>query len=155
MNPRTTLARLRSLRRDEQGAEAVEFAVIGPLLFFVLIGIVYTLLLFAAQLSAAYSATTGARYAAIFDKTIGRYPTTADINTRVLNSTPLFAAGACTTTSLSGGGGPNAPMTLSIQCDFPNPAGQAVNGLRNALFGGAGTAESTLELNAAATSRKE
>lgn len=151
----TNIARLWAARREERGAEAVEFALIGPMLFFLLIGLLYTLLLFAAQLSVARSATVGVRYAAIFDESLGRYPTAADVNSKVLNNTPLFASGACATTSLSGGGGPNAPMTLNISCDFPNPLGQAMNGMRNAFFGGGGIVGSTLELTADATARKE
>lgn len=97
MNLRTKVARLKALRQDEDGAEAVEFGIIGPLLFFVVIGILYTLLLFAAQLSVAHSTAVGARYAAIYDKGLGRYPTSADITSKVLNKTALFKSGACTT----------------------------------------------------------
>lgn len=153
MDLRKRVTRLRA-GRGESGAEAVEFALIGPLLLLVLIGMIYTLLLFAAQLSVARSATVGARYAAIYDRSIGRYPTATDINAKVLDSAALFKAGACSTPGPSGGGSPNASMTVQVRCDFPNPAGQALNGL-SSLFGGTGTVEPTLQLTASATARKE
>lgn len=153
MNFGTKVARINALKKNDNGAEAVEFALVGPLLFFVIIGILYVLLLAAAQLSVARAATVGVRFASINEGS--GYPSTTQINSEVLSNTPLFAAGACTTTSLSGGGAPNAEMSLSVKCDFPNPAGRAVSGLSNALFGGSETAESTLELTAEGTARKE
>lgn len=145
------------LRREERGAEAVEFAIVGPMVFFLCFAIIYLLLVLAAQVSVARSASIGVRYASIFDQSAGRYPTAADVNSNVLNNTHLFSSGACTTTTLSGAITPNSPITLAVSCNFPNPAGQAVSGLRSALFGSGGGSEGTssLVLTASAKARRE
>jgi Flp pilus assembly protein TadG len=148
------VARFTELRRDERGAEAVEFAFVGPLLFFLAFGILYLLFLLAAQVSVARSASVGVRYAAIKDGL--SYPTAAQVENQVLDNTALFASGACTAASLTGGSAPNAEIVLSVSCDMPNPAGRAVSGLRNALFGGSGDeGAATLELTANARARRE
>lgn len=158
MKKRSRLARYTALRKEERGAEAVEFAFIGPLLFFVMLGIFYVLFLAAAQVSVARSASVGVRYAAIKDKDLGRYPTAADVNSNVLNRAFLFASGDCTTdtgksTGL-GAGTPNAPIMLSVSCTMSNPAAQAVNGIRNALWG-SGETTTTIQLTADARARRE
>lgn len=153
---RSKVARFTELRRDERGAEAVEFAFVGPLLFFMAFGILYLLFLLAAQVSVARSASVGVRYAAIKDKALGHYPTAAEVQSKVLNKTALFSSGACTGSLSPANPAPNGQLTLSVSCDMPNPAGRAVSGLRNALFGGSGDEGSaTLELTADARARRE
>jgi Flp pilus assembly protein TadG len=153
-------ARMKAALKHEGGAEAVEFAFIGPLLFFLVLAIFYVLFLVAAQVSVARSASVGVRYAAIFDKSLNRYPTSADIQNKVLDNAFLFRSGACTTDTANsvglGAGAPNAPIKLSITCEMANPAGQAVAGLRNAFFGGGGSeGAATFELKADARARRE
>ena len=157
---RKRVARLRAASREERGAEAVEFAFIAPLLFFLVIAIFYVLFLVAAQVSVARSASVGVRYAAIFDKALNRYPTSADVQSKVLDHAFLFQSGACTTdtaNSVGLGAGPaNAPIKLTVRCDMANPAGQAVAGLRSAFWGGSGSEGSaTLQLKADAQARRE
>jgi Flp pilus assembly protein TadG len=151
---------MRAALKKERGAEAVEFAFIGPLLFFLVLAIFYVLFLVAAQVSVARSASVGVRYAAMFDKSLNRYPTTADIQDQVLDDAFLFSSGACTTNTANsvglGAGPPNAPITLSVTCEMANPAGQAIAGFRSALFGGGGAeGAATLELRADARARRE
>lgn len=152
MKIQTTIARLRRLRRDERGAEAVEFALISPILFFLVFGLVYLLLVFAAHLSLGYATNVGVRYAAI--PTSGAaYPTATQVLNKALDSTPFFSTSACTPTLVSGG--TNQPVTFTLNCDFPNPAGSAANALKSAFFGGGAQIDSTVELSATARSRKE
>ena len=157
---RNPVARMRAALRQERGAEAVEFAFIGPLLFFLLLAIFYVLFLVAAQVSVARSASVGVRYAAIFDKSLNRYPTPADIQNQVLDHAFLFRSGACSTDGANsvglGAGPPNAPIRLSVTCEMANPAGQAVAAFRSALFGGGGSEGSaTMDLKADARARRE
>lgn len=149
-------AKFKVLRKDERGAEAVEFAVVGPLMFFLVFGILYLLFLLAAQVSVARSASVGVRYAAIKDEALGAYPTPAQVETKVLNNTALFAAGACGGLFDPVATAPNAPLTLRVTCEMPNPAGQAVHAFRTALFGSGGDEGSaTLQLTADAQARRE
>jgi Flp pilus assembly protein TadG len=151
-------AQMKAALREERAAEAVEFAFIGPLLFFLVLAIFYVLFLVAAQVSVARSASVGVRYAAIFDKSLNRYPTTADIQNKVLDNAFLFRSGACTTDTANsvglGAGSPNAPIKLSVRCDMANPAGQAVAAF-GALFGGGAEGAANFQLSADARARRE
>lgn len=151
MNPRNTHIRFKRLRREETGAEAVEFALISPILFFLVLGLVYVLLMFAAQLSLGYATNVAVRYASI-PVSGSTYPTSAQVLAKATSSTPFFGATGCTPALNSGA--VNKPVTLTLNCDFPNPAGSAVNSLRTAFFGSGG-GDATLELTATAQSRKE
>jgi Flp pilus assembly protein TadG len=145
-------ARFTKLRRNEEGAEAVEFALLAPVLFFLVFGILYVLVLFAAQLSLGYATNVAVRYAAI--PTAGStYPTAPQVLTRALNSTPFFGTSSCSPNLAAAG--TNAPVTFTMNCDFPNPAAGFVNGLRQTFFGGGSDIQSTVELSATARSRKE
>lgn len=152
MKTRNNIARFTKLRRDEEGAEAVEFGLLAPLLFFLVVGIVYVLILFAAQLSLGYATNVAVRYAAI--PTAGStYPTEPEVLTRALSSTPFFDTSSCSPNLAAAG--TNAPVTFTMNCDFPNPAGEFLNGLRQRVFGGGSEIQSTVELSATAQSRKE
>ncbi|MGQ0679284.1 MAG: TadE/TadG family type IV pilus assembly protein [Actinomycetota bacterium] len=152
----STLARFNRLRREERGAEAVEFALVGPLLFFLLFGVLYLLFLVAAQVSVARSAAVGARYAAIKDQALGTYPSAAQVQSQVLNQTALFAAGDCRGVFDPPATGPNTPLTLKVTCEMPNPIGRSLHAFRSVLFGGGGSeGAATLELTADAQARRE
>lgn len=150
-----TRGALSRLRRKEDGAEAVEFALIAPIAFFLVIGLLYVLLLFAAQLSLAHATAVGVRYAAIMDSATLTYPTTAQVKTKIADTTPLFGANACTPVFTNSSTAPNSLLRLDVTCSFPNPAGSAISGLRNAFFGGGSTVPSTVSISAAARARKE
>ncbi len=145
-------ARFKQLRHKEDGAEAVEFALISPILFFLVFGLIYVLLMFAAQLSLGYATNVGVRYAAI--PTSGAaYPSAAQVLNKALDSTPFFSTSVCTPTLASGA--VNKPVTFTLSCDFPNPIGSGVNAVRQSLFSGAGDVDSTIQMSATAQSRKE
>jgi Flp pilus assembly protein TadG len=140
------------LRKDERGAEAVEFALISPLLFFLVFGLIYLLLMFAAQVSLGYATNVAVRYAAI-PVSGATYPTASQVLARATDSTPFFGTSSCSPVLASAG--TNQPVTLTLNCDFPNPAGGAANAFRQAFFGGGDPIESTIELSATAQSRRE
>lgn len=152
MKTRNNIARFTKLRRDEEGAEAVEFALLAPLVFFLVSGLLYVLILFAAQLSLGYATNVAVRYAAI-PIAGSTYPTAPQVLTRALNSTPFFNSSSCTPGLAAAG--TNAPVTFTMNCDFPNPAGTIANSLRQSFFGGGSEIQSTVELSATAQSRKE
>lgn len=145
-------SRMRVLRRREEGAEMLEFAIIGPLLFLVLFGLIYLLILFAAHLSLGYATNVAVRYAAIPQDSFGAYPTGDQALTKALETTPFFSADTCTPNLSSGA--VNQPVALTLECSFPNPAGGAANVFRQALFGG-DEFPSSVDLSASAQSRKE
>ncbi|HEX2052255.1 MAG TPA: TadE/TadG family type IV pilus assembly protein [Actinomycetota bacterium] len=152
---RSLSKRFTRIREEERGAEAVEFALISPLLFFLVFGLIYLLLAFAAQLSLGYATNVAVRYAAIpLPGTTSTYPTSGQVLTKATSVTPFFGSSACSPTL--GSGGINQPVTLTLSCDFPNPAGHAVNGFRSVFFGGGGDdVQTTIEMSATAQSRKE
>ncbi|HVL50859.1 MAG TPA: TadE/TadG family type IV pilus assembly protein [Actinomycetota bacterium] len=151
--PISRTAFMRRLRREE-GAEAVEFALIAPVLFFLVFGVIYLLLLFAAQLSLGYATNVGVRYAAIPTDAFGNYPSAGQVLGKAVGSTPFFSESSCSTPSLSSGA-TNRPVSLTMNCNFPNPAGGAVNAIRQTFFGGSGDISNTVALSATAQSRKE
>ncbi|MGH2769038.1 MAG: TadE/TadG family type IV pilus assembly protein [Actinomycetota bacterium] len=142
--------------RDEDGAEIIEFALVAPLVLFLVFGLIYGLLTIAAQLSLAHAASVGVRYASIpTDPAVDAYPTPGAVATRVVDSTPFFGAGACATT-VTGDSTPNAPVDLDVSCDFPNPLGRALNGLRGIFIpDGASPYASDLSLSMSARGRRE
>lgn len=151
MKNKGRFARFLRLRREESGAEAVEFALIAPVLFLLVAGLIWLLLAFAAQLSLGYATNVGVRYAAI--PTSGSYPSAAQVMSKALDSTPFFGSSSCTPVLTAGD--VNKPVTFTLSCDFPNPAGAAVNALRGGFFGGGSEIDETLEMSATAQSRKE
>jgi Flp pilus assembly protein TadG len=143
--------------RNERGAAVLEFALVFPVIAFLLLGLLYGFIAVAANVSLAHAASRGVRYASIpVDAVGGVYPSTADVEARVDDNTPFFAASSCATT-VAGESVENAPVTLDVACDFPNPIGSALSGLRN-LFGGAGGTSldaGSLRLSAHAEARRE
>ncbi|MDQ4148856.1 MAG: pilus assembly protein [Actinomycetota bacterium] len=145
------------IRRDQAGAEALEFAFVGPLLFLLVFGVIYALLAMAAQLSLNYAANVGVRFATIpVDAPANLYPTPQSVQSKVADSTPFFQADDCTT-SVPPAGTPNEEFTLTVSCDFPNPAGRALRGLGGLFGGGGGGSDDagTVTLTADAKGRRE
>lgn len=146
--PGYRVSRMRRLRRSEDGAAAVEFALIGPLLFFLILGLIYILLLGAAQVSLGYATNVGVRHAAIGEPSVG------EIIDRATESTPFFSSDRCTAI-YNHSGVANQPVTLTMNCNFPNPAGGAADAFRRAMHGGGSEISSTIAMSATAQSRKE
>ncbi|MFB0836377.1 MULTISPECIES: TadE/TadG family type IV pilus assembly protein [unclassified Arthrobacter] len=85
-------------KRNEEGAAAVEFALILPVLLLILIGIIEFSLAFNAQLSLNQAAREGARYMAIHNNA-------GDAATAAGNAAGRLApASVSTTFSFTGGG---------------------------------------------------
>jgi Flp pilus assembly protein TadG len=123
-----------AIAKDERGAETVEFALVFPVVAFLILGLLYGLFAVAAHVSLAHAASRGVRYASIpVDAVSGVYRTTEEVEAFVDENTPFFTASSCETT-VTGDALENAPVTLDIVCGFPNPAGKALSGLRDLLL---------------------
>jgi Flp pilus assembly protein TadG len=148
--------RFRQFGRAESGAETVEFALVFPLVLILVFGLIYGLLAMAAQLSLTHAASVGVRFATIPpNPAVDTYPSSAAIEAKVLEATPFFAPTDCETV-VPEAGGPNQAFTLTVVCDFPNPAGGALNGLRNIFIAdGDSPFETELPLTAIARGRRE
>jgi Flp pilus assembly pilin Flp len=148
--------RFKRVRLDETGAETVEFALVAPLVLILIFGLIYGLLGMAAQLSLTHAASVGVRFATIpTNPATDTYPSSTAVKAKVMEHTPLFAPEDCTT-DIPAVGTANQPLTLSVVCDFPNPAGGALNGLRNIFVAdGSSPFETELTLTAIAKGRRE
>jgi Flp pilus assembly pilin Flp len=148
--------RVRALLSDERGAEALEFALVFPVAAFLLFGLIYAGFAVAANVSLAHAASRGVRYASIaVDPLSSMYPSTAEVAAKVDDETPFFAADDCDTT-LVGDSRENAPVTLDVVCDFPNPMGKALSGVKNFITGSDDEAYSdSLRITARAEGRRE
>jgi Flp pilus assembly protein TadG len=145
------------IARDERGAEIVEFALVFPVIAFLIFGLIYGLFAVAAHVSLAHATSRGVRYASIpIDPVTGIYPSTDQVEEFVLDHTPFFSAASCTTT-VAGDGRENVPVTLDVDCGFPNPAGAALNALRDVFIGSDGpeTYDGSLQISAHAQARRE
>lgn len=141
--------------REETGAEMVEFAVVGPVLFFLIFGIIYALLAAAAQVSLTHASAVAIRYASIPTDPIGGvYPAAASVQTKMYSSTPFFNASNCNT-SVAGTSAINSPVTLTANCNFPNPAGALLDAISNSLLSGEKDYDSSLQMSATSKARRE
>lgn len=111
---------------DERGAAALEFALVFPVVVFIVFALVYGLFAVAAHTSLAHAASRGVRYASLpIDPISGTYPSVADVEAYVDDQTPFFTAASCET-SVVGDSTENAPVVLDVSCAFPNPAGKVI-----------------------------
>src|SRR5688572_17687049 len=107
--------------RDDEGAEAIEFAIAFPVLALLIIGLLYGLFAVAAHISLAHATSKGARYASIAtDPVTSSYPTPDDVAAEIDEHTPFFSADSCDV-AVDGATSDNAVVTLEVGCDFPNP----------------------------------
>ena len=77
---------LRRIRRSEDGAAALEFALITPALVLFIVGIAQLGILFMANAGLRNAVAEGARYATIFDTNTGGRPTDTEIRNRITGS---------------------------------------------------------------------
>lgn len=123
-----------AIAKDERGSEVVEFALVFPVVMFLVLGLIYGLFAVAAHVSLAHAASRGVRYASIpVDAASGVYRTTEEVEAFIDDNTPFFSAASCETTVI-GDALENATVSLDVVCDFPNPAGKALSGLRDLLL---------------------
>jgi Flp pilus assembly protein TadG len=147
----------RRLVDDDRGAEALEFALVFPVVIFLILAILYGLFAVAAQASLSHAASRTVRYASIpTDPVYGVYRTPDEVNAYFRDQAPLFAKSTCTT-NVTGDTVTNAPVVVAVSCNFPNPAGRALNGLKDVFFGttGDGTYSDDLTMTARAEGRRE
>lgn len=147
--------RVRRLKADD-GAQMLEFALVAPVVVFLLFGIIYALLAVAANVSLSHAASAAVRYASIpTDNIEPVYPSAEDVSARLFDSTPFFAPESCLS-SVSGGAVPNTVVSVSVECPFPNPLGITLSRLSTLLAGDGGQSfGDTFTLSALATGRRE
>lgn len=149
--------RNRRLLQDESGAEALEFALLFPLVALLIFGLIYGLLAIAAHVSLAHAASRTVRYASIATDSVGdTYPDNDQVEARLVENTPFFSAQACETVVV-GDERENAPIQLDVSCSFPNPIGAAVSGIRNVINGSDDGVRfaTTFQMSAHAEARRE
>lgn len=146
---------LARVRRDETGAEAVEFAIAGPVALFLIAGVIYLVMAVAAQVSLHHGASVGVRYASIpTDPVATTYPSATEVEARLDDATWFFTADSCTTL-VDGDEIQNAPVDLDVTCTFPNPLGAAMNGLQRTFTDSTGGFSDTFDMSARAKARRE
>jgi Flp pilus assembly protein TadG len=108
------------LRRDKSGVTAIEFAILAPVLVFVIIGIAQMGALFYAHAALRNAVSEGARFATIHPR-----PTAAEVVARVNANRPSGAAGTFGTPSVTytqnattGYWRADVSMTYSATLDF-------------------------------------
>jgi Flp pilus assembly protein TadG len=114
---------------DEQGAATLEFALVFPVVAFLIFGLIYGLLAVAAHVSLAHAASRTVRYASLaIDPVAGVYPDVEQVEAYMDDQTPFFTASSCETTVTpdSPNAVENEPVVLDLTCAFPNPAGKVV-----------------------------
>lgn len=87
---------LARLRRDRRGVSAIEFAIVAPVLIFMVVGIAQMGSMFYAHSSLSHAVAEGARFATIHPR-----PTAAEVVSRVEARRPLNAPGTFTTPTVS------------------------------------------------------
>jgi Flp pilus assembly protein TadG len=110
--------RIRSLGKDQRGVGAVEFALIAPVLFMMIIGIAQMGILFLANAGLKHAVAEGARFAALHPR-----PTAANVRTRILQKKLSLKAehlGPVTIVSGSANGSDflDVTMTYSVPLNF-------------------------------------
>jgi len=141
---RTRLTRITPRITDDRGAAVLEFALVFPVVAFLIFGLIYGLFAVAAHVSLAHAASRTVRYASLAtDPVAGLYPTVEQVETYMDGQTPFFTASSCETT-VAGESRENAPVVLDLTCAFPNPAGRVV-----------GFVDEDITMTAHATARRE
>jgi Flp pilus assembly protein TadG len=133
----------RLCRRNRRGAAVVEFAIVAPVFFILVFGMIEYGRMVMVQQILTNATREGARYAVVLDSN----DTTAVQNkvTDYLESTSIHGSPNVTVDWPAGGSGSNQPVTVSVSIPF----GQ-VSWLPSPMF-----VSSTLPLTATSVMRKE
>jgi len=108
------MSRLTTLRRNEQGAAAIEFAIAVPILILMIYGIFRLGLLFQANAGMQHALGEGARFATIF-------PTPTDTQIQTKMNAKLFGSGYGSFTvaaPVDGAGFKTLTVTYTTPMDF-------------------------------------
>ena len=108
------MSRLTTLRRNEQGAAAIEFAIAVPILILMIYGIFRLGLLFQANAGMQHALGEGARFATIF-------PTPTDTQIQTKMNARLFGSGYGSFTvaePVDGAGFKTLTVTYTTPMDF-------------------------------------
>jgi Flp pilus assembly protein TadG len=141
------------LRTEQRGATVLEFALVLP----VFLGVA-GLVLFGAWLGVSkaildHGAREGAKYAAMPSSVdLRSYPGDAEVTAEIERSTPLLSPTGVTVLSGAGGQSRNAPFTVRVSYQVPNPLFPLFAPLR--LFGVDGIS-GTLTITSEAEGRRE
>ena len=96
-----------TLRRDSAGASAIEFAIAGPLVVLLMLGILQFGILLLARSGMSQAVEAGARYATTYIYTQSRVPTCAEIRNKVLakgfGMNPRYLTGPAVRSGISQG----------------------------------------------------
>ncbi len=129
------------LRRGEDGASAVEFALVLPILIILLAGIIQFGFLFFQWLEVTHAAREGARWASLRN-------TEADVRTRVIESAPGLNAARITMIMDPTNTASNVGKPVRVTVTYPTPI---FTPLMGKAFGGG----LTVTLRSSATQRIE
>jgi Flp pilus assembly protein TadG len=113
-------ALLARLRRDRRGVSAIEFALVAPVLIFMVVGIAQIGKMFYAHSALSNAVAEGARFATIHPR-----PTEAQVAARVVSKRPPGATGTFTTPTVtyvrnatSGNWRATISMDYTVKLDF-------------------------------------
>lgn len=125
------ISRLRPRRRDDEGASAVEFALVVPLLLMIAFGIIAFGLVLFSQISATHAAREAVRQLAVNNPDLD---SCTELST-YLSSKSGFAPTDITVTS-DGDGSAGDQLTLSFQVPTSEGAVGAFAGITSIIPGG-------------------
>lgn len=111
---------LRRIRRSEDGAAALEFALITPALVLFIVGIAQLGILFMANAGLRNAVAEGARFATIYDEDTEGRPTDTQIRDRITSSDFGLDPANMTTPSITAcTSGGDACIDISVSYDVP------------------------------------
>ena len=102
--------------RDERGAAVLEFAVVFPVVFVVLLAALSMFWMLAARSTLSGAARDGARFASIRPGSLQPYPSAADVEAYVRDRAEPFAVDAVVVVT---GAQPNAPVSVTVTRELP------------------------------------
>lgn len=105
----------------QDGASAVEFAIVSPLLFMLLFGIIQFSILFAQDLAISNGARAGARAAAVVSNDCGQVEDRAQQGSQTVSLNPADVVVTVARGSWPGGATPVCAAPGELPCDGADP----------------------------------